>query len=242
MLVHECWLRLILLLITSQFAGTIFVLFFESCEWSFCLLSYWISSLGMRLNIVEGSSKRAVHRCNVFLGQNCLREVFKNTFVFIPKHHLYFTESLLLFNFIYRFISSKSLIISVFNFRMCDFCYFWLNVRFCDFWNVDCFKLVDRRLFALVILWHKKQIRFAIKILTHFKEFCRLMNRWISVTIVIFPPFFVWSGIRILGQLFSMNTKRNVSKLLHVLLDHNDLSFFCQLSLSFLLFMLVRLP
>jgi hypothetical protein len=39
-----------------------------------------------------------------------------------------------------------------------------------------------------------------------------------------------------------MDTQRNVTKLLHVLLDHDDLSFLCQLSLSFLLFMLVRLP
>ena len=181
----------------------------------------------MRLNIVEGSSKRAVHWGNIVLGENCLREVFKNTLVFIPKHHLYFTESLLLFNFIYWFVSSKRLIFSVLIFRMCYLCYFWLNVRFCDFWNVDCFKLVNRGLLTLVILWHKKQIRFAIQILSHFKEFCRLMNRWISITVVMLPPFSVWSGIRILGQLFPVYPKRYVAKLLHVFLNHNGLSFLC---------------
>ena len=196
----------------------------------------------MRLNIVEGSSKRAVHWGNIVLSQNCLREVFKNSLVFIPKQHHYFTESLLLFNFFYRIISSKRLIIWVLNFRMRDLGYFWLNVRFCDFWNVDCFKLVDRWLLTFVILRHKKQIRLAVQILPHFKQFCRLMNGWIGITVVILPVFSVWSRIRILGQLFSMYPQRNVAEFVHVFLYHDYLSFLFYLALRFLLFMFVRLP
>lgn len=215
---------------------------FDSCKWCFCFFSHWVSPLRMRLSIVDGSSKRAVHRGNIILSENCLRKVFENSFVFIAKHHLYFTESLLLFNFIDLLIGSKRLIISVLNFRMRDLCYFGLNVRFCDFWNVDCFKLVSGGLLMFVILWHKKQIRFAEQILPHFQQFCRLMNRRINIAVIMLPPFSVRCLIEIFGQFFSVYTQRNVAKFLVIFLYHDCLSFLCHLPLCFLLLMLVRLP
>ena len=240
-LINECCQCLLWFLLSSWFISSILI--FNRSKLCLGFLSQCISTLRMRLCIVKGGPEWAIHWSNIILSDPRLWEVFKDSLVFIPEKHHYLAKSLLLFNFIcfYFFICNKRLVVRVLISRMSDLCNLRLDVRFFDFWNVHCFKLVHWGLFIFIVLWYEKLIRFAKQILSHFKHFGWLMDWRIYVAVEVLPPFSIWCRIKILWQVFSMNYKRYVPKFWHVFSYHSCLSFLSNLPLGFLLFMLIRL-